>query len=100
MILEGQNKAPIEIEVRGTVQADPNVNNLPDKKREWITVNYVTNFTISGGGVFDGQGTEAWKSNDCHKKQNCAKLPYVCICLCIHLIDSRRLLKLKLIANV
>ncbi|KAL8473937.1 hypothetical protein ACS0TY_030696 [Phlomoides rotata] len=76
LILEGQNKAPIELELRGTLQADSNVNNLPDKTREWITVNYVTNFTISGGGVFDGHGTEAWKSNNCNKNEKCAKLPY------------------------
>lgn len=76
LILAGQNKAPIEIELKGTLQADPKIGSLPDNTREWITINYVTNLTISGGGVFDGQGAAAWKANDCHKNQKCAKIPY------------------------
>ncbi|KAK4384315.1 Polygalacturonase [Sesamum angolense] len=69
------NKAPLELQVQGTVQANPNPSQLPNKEGEWITINYVNYFTLSGGGVFDGQGQEAWKQNDCHKNRNCAKLP-------------------------
>ncbi|KAL0449795.1 UNVERIFIED_CONTAM: Polygalacturonase [Sesamum latifolium] len=74
--LEGPNKAPIELEVQATLKAFPDPNQLPDKKAEWITVNYVNYFTLSGGGVFDGQGQVAWKMNDCHKNKKCPKLPY------------------------
>ncbi|KAL0289652.1 UNVERIFIED_CONTAM: Polygalacturonase [Sesamum calycinum] len=69
------NKAPLELQVQGTVQANPKTGQLPNKDGEWITINYVNYFTLSGGGVFDGQGQEAWKQNDCHKNRNCAKLP-------------------------
>ncbi|KAL0462290.1 UNVERIFIED_CONTAM: Polygalacturonase [Sesamum latifolium] len=71
----GTNKAPLELQVQGTLQANPNPGQLPDNKGEWITINYVNYFTLSGGGVFDGQGQQAWKQNDCHKNRNCAKLP-------------------------
>ncbi|KAL0462281.1 UNVERIFIED_CONTAM: Polygalacturonase, partial [Sesamum latifolium] len=73
--LLGTNKAPLELQVQGTLQANPNPGQLPDNKGEWITINYVNYFTLSGGGVFDGQGQQAWKQNDCHKNRNCAKLP-------------------------
>ncbi|KAI3457748.1 hypothetical protein Pfo_014411 [Paulownia fortunei] len=73
--LHGPNNAPLELEVQGTVQAYSDINKLPNKKWEWVTINYVNYFTLSGGGVFDGQGQEAWKRNDCHVNQNCVKLP-------------------------
>ncbi|KAK4409583.1 Polygalacturonase [Sesamum angolense] len=69
------NKAPLELQVQGTVQTNPKTCQLPNKDGEWITINYVNYFTLCGGGVFDGQGQEAWKQNDCHKNRNCAKLP-------------------------
>ncbi|KAK4492947.1 hypothetical protein RD792_000274 [Penstemon davidsonii] len=71
--LIGPNKSPIELQVQGTLKAP--IGQLPNKDGEWITINYVNYLEISGGGVFDGQGTEAWKRNDCHKNKNCAKLP-------------------------
>ncbi|KAL2232469.1 UNVERIFIED_CONTAM: Polygalacturonase [Sesamum indicum] len=73
--LLGPNKAPLELQVQGILQANPNPGQLPNKEGEWITINYVNYFTLSGGGVFDGQGQQAWKQNDCHKNRNCAKLP-------------------------
>ncbi|KAL0462300.1 UNVERIFIED_CONTAM: Polygalacturonase [Sesamum latifolium] len=73
--LLGPNKAPIELQVQGTLQANPNPGQLPDKQGEWITINYVNYFTLSVVEFFDGQGQEAWKQNDCHKNRNCAKLP-------------------------
>ncbi|KAL3627540.1 hypothetical protein CASFOL_028903 [Castilleja foliolosa] len=73
--LAGPSKAPIELEVQGTLQAYADPQKLPNKEWEWITINYVEYLTISGGGVFDGQGQQAWKQNDCHVNQKCAKLP-------------------------
>lgn len=75
--LHGPNKAPLELEVVGTVKAYPDPSKMPNKQGEWITINYVDGFTLSGGGVFDGQGQQAWTMNDCHKNQNCVKLPIV-----------------------
>ncbi|KAL6529751.1 hypothetical protein OROGR_015374 [Orobanche gracilis] len=73
--LLGPNKAPLELQVMGTVQAYADPQKLPNKDSEWVTINYVNYFTLSGGGVFDGQGHQAWKQNDCNKNKNCAKLP-------------------------
>ncbi|KAL8473932.1 hypothetical protein ACS0TY_030692 [Phlomoides rotata] len=73
--LAGPNKSPIELEVLGTVNAYPDPLKMPNRQNEWITIIYVDHFTLSGGGVFDGQGAQAWKMNDCHKNQNCMKLP-------------------------
>ncbi|QHO58475.1 Polygalacturonase [Arachis hypogaea] len=50
--------APIELYVDGT-----------------IIVQYVDYFTLSGNGVFDGQGAIAWQQNDCGTNVNCARTP-------------------------
>ncbi|XP_073064785.1 polygalacturonase-like [Primulina eburnea] len=73
--LLGPNKSPIELQVQGDLKAPLDPNQMPDKQGEWFTINYVNYLTISGGGVFDGQGQEAWKRNDCGKNQKCVKLP-------------------------
>ncbi|KAH6835185.1 hypothetical protein C2S53_004985 [Perilla frutescens var. hirtella] len=73
--LQGPNFAPIEIENQGTVQANPDPKTIPNKQAQWITINYVDFFTLSGG-VFDGRGgQQAWALNDCHVNKNCPKLP-------------------------
>ncbi|XP_057792961.1 polygalacturonase-like [Salvia miltiorrhiza] len=74
-LLAGPNKSPIELQVQGTVKAPADPYQLPDKQKEWITINYLNYFTLFGGGVFDGQGKIAWTKNDCHKNKNCMKLP-------------------------
>ncbi|KAL1540145.1 galacturonan 1,4-alpha-galacturonidase [Salvia divinorum] len=72
----GRNKAPINLEIKGDVKAYPELDKLPDKDGQWITINYVDSLTISGGGVLDGQGQEAWKANHCNNKnKTCPKLP-------------------------
>ncbi|KAL2454564.1 Pectin lyase-like superfamily protein [Abeliophyllum distichum] len=73
--LVGPCKAPIELQVQGTIRAPSDYTQLPDKNAEWITINYVDHLTISGGGIFDGQGKEAWAKNDCGKNPKCVKLP-------------------------
>lgn len=72
--LEGPCKAPLEFQLQGTLQASPDPKALPEG--EWFTVNYVNQFTLSGTGIFDGQGKAAWAQNDCAKTK-CAHLPYV-----------------------
>ncbi|XP_042016075.1 exopolygalacturonase-like [Salvia splendens] len=73
--MEGPNKAPINLAVRGTLQAYRNPAQLPVKSQEWVTINYVNHLTISGGGVLDGHGQQAWKMNNCNTNKNCVKLP-------------------------
>ncbi|XP_047945095.1 polygalacturonase-like [Salvia hispanica] len=73
--LFGPSQSPLELEVKGTVKALSDPTQLPNKEWEWITINYMNYFTLSGGGVFDGMGEQAWKTNDCNVNKNCAKLP-------------------------
>ncbi|KAK7246221.1 hypothetical protein RIF29_41081 [Crotalaria pallida] len=70
--VKGPCKAPIEIQVDGTIQApaDPKQLHGADK---WVTIGYVSHFTFSGHGIFDGQGAYAWKANDCGLNQNCVR---------------------------
>ncbi|KAK9924405.1 hypothetical protein M0R45_032774 [Rubus argutus] len=63
-------KAPIEMQVQGTLQAPEDGSQL-SKPDTWIDFSYLDKLTLSGGGTFDGQGALAWKQNDCHKKANC-----------------------------
>ncbi|CAI9091045.1 OLC1v1025964C1 [Oldenlandia corymbosa var. corymbosa] len=71
--LEGPCKAPIQLRVQGTIKANPDPYQF--KEGAWITINYLTQFTLSGGGTFDAQGSTAWKLNDCAKTGKCTKLP-------------------------
>ncbi|PQP95351.1 exopolygalacturonase-like [Prunus yedoensis var. nudiflora] len=70
----GPCKAPIEMQVRGTLQAPADAGQLtrPDT---WVGFQYIDMLTLSGGGTFDGQGALAWSQNDCHKNKNCKPIP-------------------------
>ncbi|PPS12949.1 hypothetical protein GOBAR_AA07700 [Gossypium barbadense] len=68
-------QGPIELQVQGTVKvpADPGAF----KKPKWISFNRIENFKLSGGGVFDGQGTTAYKREGCKGHDYCGSLPIV-----------------------
>ncbi|KAJ1410826.1 Pectin lyase fold/virulence factor [Sesbania bispinosa] len=70
--VKGPCKAPIEIQVDGTIQAPANPDAL-NGAYEWVKFEYVDFLTLSGKGTFDGQGTTAWKQNDCGKNKNCKR---------------------------
>ncbi|XLS52228.1 hypothetical protein HN51_012905 [Arachis hypogaea] len=72
--LKGHCKAPIERYVDGTVIAPMNPRGVGDEW-QWVKVHYVYYFTLSGNGVFDGQGAIAWQQNDCGTNLNCAGTP-------------------------
>lgn len=74
----GPCKAPIELQVFGTLQAPPDGAQL-SKPDTWIMFSYLDRFTLSGTGIFDGQGQQAWKANDCHKNPKCSSIAIVCI---------------------
>ena len=61
--------------IKGVLKAptDPSLFNT-DK---WIGFIYVSQLTVSGGGILDGQGASAWPHNDCNKNPNCPPLPTV-----------------------
>jgi len=58
--LKGPCKAPIEVQVDGTIQApaDPSQMKAAD---QWIKFLYMEHLTLSGKGVFDGQGATVYK---------------------------------------
>ncbi|KAB2020803.1 hypothetical protein ES319_D07G094000v1 [Gossypium barbadense] len=71
--LDGPCKAPIELQVQGTLKAPADPGAFKEPK--WIAFNRIENFKLSGGGVFDGQGTVAYKREDCEKHDYCDSLP-------------------------
>ncbi|XP_057439668.1 polygalacturonase-like [Lotus japonicus] len=72
--LKGPCKAPIEVQVDGTIQSSGNPSDLKGAE-QWVRVSYVSFLTISGKAVFDGVGAAAWKQNDCGTNKNCKMLP-------------------------
>ncbi|WJX67528.1 galacturonan 1,4-alpha-galacturonidase [Trifolium repens] len=58
--VKGPCKAPIEIQVDGTIQAPANQDEIKGAD-QWVKFMYVDHLTLSGKGVFDGQGANVWK---------------------------------------
>ena len=71
--LRGPCKAHVELQVEGTIQA-PQDPNAITKDLEWINIHDLNGFTLSGHGIFDGQGKVAWTKNECTKTALCSKL--------------------------
>ncbi|GLT30829.1 hypothetical protein SLA2020_056130 [Shorea laevis] len=72
ILLEGPCKAPVEIQVQGTIKAPIDLGIFKDPS--WVTFSNIDHLTLSGGGVFDGQGTNVWGKN-CNKNSFCSSLP-------------------------
>lgn len=70
-----KSPTPIVVQVMGTVRADSDLSNYPDKG--WITVTRVNGIMILGGGTLDAQGANVWKYNDCKRNSDCVHLPAV-----------------------
>ncbi|KAH0775175.1 hypothetical protein KY290_012312 [Solanum tuberosum] len=68
--LEGPCKGPIELQIQAILKAPSDPNAI--KVGEWLTVNKLNFFTMSGGGTLDGQGKAAW---ECKQSKKCTKLP-------------------------
>ncbi|KAI9176828.1 hypothetical protein LWI28_007626 [Acer negundo] len=58
--LEGPCKAPIEIQVQATLIASTEKTTEPS----WVAFSHIDHLTVSGGGVFDGQGSKAWARHE------------------------------------
>ncbi|PPS10676.1 hypothetical protein GOBAR_AA09964 [Gossypium barbadense] len=71
--LDGPCKAPIELQVEGTVKAPTNLGAFKEPK--WTGFNRIQNFKLSGGGVFNGQETIAYKREGCKGHDYCGSLP-------------------------
>ncbi|KAK4597086.1 hypothetical protein RGQ29_014907 [Quercus rubra] len=44
-------------------------------KDGWVAFESIDGLTVSGGGVFDGKGQQAWQKNECNKDKNWNVLP-------------------------
>ncbi|CAL5186712.1 unnamed protein product [Lathyrus oleraceus] len=62
IVAEGPCKAPIEVQVDGIFQAPSDINSMP-KSDQWIRFGTMDHLTVSGNGVFDGQGAATWKQS-------------------------------------
>ncbi|XP_019176434.1 PREDICTED: polygalacturonase-like [Ipomoea nil] len=71
--LVGPCKAPIELQILGTLKA-PSDPKTFDSSKDWLTLKNVDSFTLSAG-IFDGQGTATWEQEDCKNTGSCDKLP-------------------------
>lgn len=58
--LEGPCKAPIGIQLNGTLNA-PLDQTKQLKGIEWISIIHVENFILNGGGIINGRGRHAWR---------------------------------------
>ncbi|KAL4626204.1 hypothetical protein ACB092_05G078700 [Castanea dentata] len=73
--LLGPCKGAIEFNLQGTLQAPLDVASF-NGKDAWVVFQHIDGLTVSGGGVFDGKGQQAWQKNTCNKDKNCNVLPY------------------------
>jgi len=71
---EGPCTAPVTVKVQGTLKAPADPKRLRD---DWVAFRNVEGLTVSGGGIFDGQGAIAWSVNNCAKTGKCNSLPTV-----------------------
>lgn len=59
--VEGPCKAPIEVKVDGTIQAPSDISKIHKGIDQWIRFGTMDHLTLSGKGIFDGQGAATWK---------------------------------------
>lgn len=76
VVIEGPCKAPINLIVQGTVIAPADTKHFNHQILGWVNFNNIDGFTMSGNGVFDGQGSAVW-GKVCGKKSYCGSLPMV-----------------------
>ncbi|KAM6548466.1 hypothetical protein CsatB_020142 [Cannabis sativa] len=71
--LQGPCKAPIEFNLQGILQAPPVDKNFKGGDT-WIAFEYIDYLTVSGAGIFDGQGKNTW-GKKCDEDEYCKDLP-------------------------
>ncbi|XP_065861293.1 exopolygalacturonase-like [Euphorbia lathyris] len=68
--LTGPCKTDMRLEIKGTLKAPIDLDG-----DRWISFKGIDRFKIFGHGTLDGQGSLAWKKNNCAKDPNCDPLP-------------------------
>uniref|UniRef100_F6HHK3 Polygalacturonase n=1 Tax=Vitis vinifera TaxID=29760 RepID=F6HHK3_VITVI len=71
--IEGPCKAPINLIVKGTVRAPVDTSRFKPQAG-WVAFQHLDQFTLSGYGVFDGQGQSVW-GQKCSRTKYCHQLP-------------------------
>ncbi|XP_068655338.1 exopolygalacturonase-like [Aristolochia californica] len=72
VMLKGPCSYPMILQVDGTVTA-PDLDVFSDK--DWFEFKRVDGLTITGSGLFNGQGARAWPYNRCSSGTTCQPLP-------------------------
>ncbi|KAG6487153.1 hypothetical protein ZIOFF_055736 [Zingiber officinale] len=72
LLFKGPCKGVMTIDLRGQLLASTNLNAYT---KNWVDFQYINGLVISGGGIFNGQGSSAWPYNKCPKKWSCKILP-------------------------
>jgi len=74
---KGPCKGPVTLELNGNFKAPATVKTTKPHAG-WIDFENLADFTLNGNkAIFDGQGSLAWKANDCAKTGKCNSLPIV-----------------------
>lgn len=73
VVFSGPCNAWMNFKIEGLLKAPSDPYSF--KTDNWINFRYVNKLTVGGGGRLDGQGSSAWKINDCKKNSNCRSLP-------------------------
>nr|GEZ73055.1 polygalacturonase-like [Tanacetum cinerariifolium] len=60
---KGACKAPMTMQVAGTILATPEKSDYKKDKTHWLRVERVDNLVLNGGGVIDGNGDIWWKTS-------------------------------------
>ena len=84
-VIEGPCKAPINFIVEGTLRSPVETKRFKPEIG-WISFQRIDNFSLSGGGVFDGEGTTVWGKH-CPVQDYCNELPVVSSCVSISLCE-------------
>ncbi|KAH0851047.1 hypothetical protein HID58_095021 [Brassica napus] len=72
---KGPCKGPVTFEMSGNMKAPATVAAVKPNSG-WVDFTNLADFTLNGNGaIFDGQGSLAWKANDCAKTGKCNSLP-------------------------
>ncbi|XP_059663942.1 polygalacturonase-like [Cornus florida] len=71
VIIQGPCVAPVGVQLRGTLKAPP-LSQITTES--WVAFQRIDRFTLSGGGIFDGMGADAWKKTiDCSTNTKCKR---------------------------
>ncbi|RWR98130.1 exopolygalacturonase [Cinnamomum micranthum f. kanehirae] len=63
----------ITMKLDGHLLAETDLNKFPTG--DWVFFSSIDGLTITGTGVFDGQGASIWHLNDCQQNEKCKLLP-------------------------